>query len=764
MKRYIYNNISYCKTYLLLEQNLFQIQSNSENMVAGSIATVQALTKTDMHNYHQTYYSPENLHTVIVADDSIPIDTIMSEVVKNFKQSYSYDLKIAPKKEVLNPIQDAKREDIRSSKTNSTNVFLAFAGPKPTDVKDMVIQEMLDYYISNCSTSDLKKNLQDIDANYSSSIQKVGLRENEPYALISLIEANPNEEQIALDFFYDAIKKLQTQDLSDDDMLAIRNNIFKILEYAMSDSEAICNTIGDCMRDNSLNYFTDFKQIALSVTKEDIKNFARKYYDLNKASIVVVHPTSVSESDIQRNYSNSKYALHNIQKQPNISFTGIKNINTDDVKEYKLSNNTHLVLNKTKSNLCFFNWSVNTPPVKPKNPNIPAVLKYMFNKGSEYHNQNELDRYKELNGIDINVFVNGRSIEISGDCMPENADKTLSLMNELMYHPKLTQNDFDAAKKYVKSMLLMSQKDASSNLLDRLYPGYFPTNEKMLEMIDELTLDDVKEFYQLMLRSASSSFVATMPLDKYPELTNMVVSHQNMPSVIFKENTPKLSPIFKPNPEANVIYDTDDLNQAQIYQSYKFPMSGNIEDEAKFELVHTILGGSSSARLFSDLREKQNLAYSVSSNIQSFANTGILTMQIQTTTDNKEAGVQSFDNVKKSLEGFKKHRDLLCNELVSDEELASAKMKLKQKIIGQCQNPLTESDLLAMNVMEPYGIKRIDKYVEAVDKITKEDIKEAANFIFSYNPTTSILASPDTIKSQKSYLETLGKLEPVQMG
>ena len=91
-------------------------------------------------------------------------------------------------------------------------------------------------------------------------------------------------------------------------------------------------------------------------------------------------------------------------------------------------------------------------------------------------------------------------------------------------------------------------------------------------------------------------------------------------------------------------------------------------------------------------------------------------------------------------------------------------MRLKQKIIGQCQNPMTETDLLAMNVVEPYGIKRIDKYVEAIDKITKEDIMEASRFIFSYNPTTSILASPDTINSQLPYLQTLGKLEPVSMG
>lgn len=745
-------------------RNLFQIQSNSENMVAGSIDTVKALTKKDMHNYHQTYYAPENLHTVIIADETIPLETIISQAAKSFKPAYSHNQKIAENKETLRPLEVAKREDIRSSKTNSTYVFMAFSGPKPKDSKDFVIQKMFDYYISQCSTSDLKKNLQDMDATYSSSVQKVGLNEDDPYALVSLIEANPNDEQVALDSFYDAIKKLQNVPLSDDDMIAIKNNLDKNYEFMMCDSESICDTLGDCLRDGSIDFYTNFKQIASNITKEDIMNFARKYYNLNKASIVVVHPSSVSESDIQRNYSSSKYSAHNIQKQSSISFCGIKNVNTDSIQEYQLSNNTHLVLNDTNSNLCFFNWSVNTPPVKPKNPNIPAVLRYMFNKGSQYQNQNELDRYKELNGIDLDVYVNGRSIEVSGNCMPENADKTLSLMSELMYHPKLTQSDFEAAKKYVKSMLLSRQKDAGENLLDKLYPGYFPTNEKMLKEIDNLRLSDVKEFYNELLRSASSSFVATLPLNKYPNLKNTLIAHQNMPNVIFRENIPKLSPIFQANPKPNVVYDTDDLNQAQICQTYKFPMSGNIEDEAKFELVHTILGGSSNARLFSDLREKQNLAYAVSSNIQSFGNTGILTLQIQTTTDDKSSGVESFDNVQKSLDGFKKHTDLLQNELVSDEELACAKMRLKQKIVGQCQNPMSETDLLAMNVVEPYGIKRIDKYVEAIDKITKEDILQAAKFIFSYNPTTSILASPDTINSQLEYLKTLGELESVSMG
>ncbi|MBR2068298.1 MAG: insulinase family protein [Candidatus Gastranaerophilales bacterium] len=737
-------------------RNLFQINSTSQNLVAGSIDTVQGLSVDDMKYYHSTYYSPENLHTVIVGD--VDVDKTIDLVAKNFtiqkksnKQTYT---------ESLNPINAPVREDIRSSKINYTNVILAFAGPKPHESKEFIISAMIDYYLSTCSTSNLKNDLESLNASYDATNQKVGLNPDDPYALISMISLNPNEEQQGLDAFYDAIQKLQTTPLTDDEMKSIHNYINKGLVYLMCDSEDICDMLGGCMLDNSMDLFTNYKAIANSITKQDIMNFARKYYDLNKVSITVVHPTSVSEEDIRKNYSKSKYSMQNLNRNAGaITFKGAKNINTSAIKEYKLENNTHVALNDTNSDLCIFNWSVNTPPIKPKNPNIPAVLRYIFEKGTDYKSQLELERYKELNGIDASVYVNGKSIEITADCLPDESDKTLALMNELMYHPKFTQNDFEEGKRYVKDILRTSQKDATSNLLDILYPGYFPTEANMLKLIDELELSDIEEFYNSLLQNASSAFVATVPKSQHQQLESKVLSYQSQGNIKFKELTPKLFPLFKANQEPNVIYDTDDLNQAQIYKSYQFPMSGNIEDEIKFELLNTILGGTPNSRLFSDLRETQNLAYSVSSSVKSFENSGIITLQIQTTTDNPDTDTKSYDNVEKSLNGFKKHTDLLMREYVSDEELEAAKMRLKQNITGQCQNPLSETALIAMNILEPYGIKRIDKYYEAIDKITKEDIKRAANYVFSHNPTISILASEDTINSQMNYLKTQGTMQ-----
>ncbi len=746
-------------------RNLFQIQSDSKNMVAGSIDTVQSLTDNDLKQHHQTYYSPNDLFTVVVGD--VDVNETIDLISKNFKIQPTYQNSTNKYKETLYPIQKPVREDVKSAKTNNTIITYAFAGPKPTDAKSFAILSMLQLYLPNFSTSDLKNNIQKINGDFGMTYQKVGLNQNDPYALVGIMNTNKNDDQKGIDIFYDAIQKLQNQSLSDDDLIALKNNLYKQLEYQLSSSTQSCDMLGTSLMNGS-NLFSDYKQIIQSITKEDIKNFAKQFLDLNKVSMTVVHPTDVKDEDINQNYNNSKYSYQNVisNKQKNlVSFCGMPKVSTESIREYKLQNNTHLAINDTNSKVCVFDWKINTPPIKPKNPNLPAIMSYIFQRGSEYKQQNELERFKELNGINSSVSVNGRSIEITADCLPQNAQMTLQMMNELMYHPRITENDFNDAKNYVKDMLYASQKDASSNLLDNLYPGYFPTLEQKIKTIDNLKYEDVIEFYNQLLSNASSAFVATLPLKDDSTLSHKVIDTLNQSkNIAFKELTPKLTPIFEANKEANVIYDTDNLNQAQIYKSYKFPLSGNIEDEAKFELVNEILGGSANARLFADLREKQNLAYSVYSEVQSFENTGILTLWLMTTTDHKDQNQESFDNVQKSLDGFTKHTEKMCNELVTDEELEAAKMKLKQNLFAQCQNPISETSLISMNMLEPYGVKRIDKYLNAIDKVTKEDIKKTSQFIFSQKPSISILASPDTIESQMEYLKTQGKVEKANRG
>ncbi len=96
------------------------------------------------------------------------------------------------------------------------------------------------------------------------------------------------------------------------------------------------------------------------------------------------------------------------------------------------------------------------------------------------------------------------------------------------------------------------------------------------------------------------------------------------------------------------------------------------------------------------------------------------------------------------------------NEPVTQDELESAKMILKQKYARQIELPHSKTALLAMNLHQPYGVKRMDEYVKAIDTITAADIQMAARHIFLNKPIYSILASKDTVNNQLGYLQTLG--------
>ena len=133
----------------------------------------------------------------------------------------------------------------------------------------------------------------------------------------------------------------------------------------------------------------------------------------------------------------------------------------------------------------------------------------------------------------------------------------------------------------------------------------------------------------------------------------------------------------------------------------------------------------------------------------------MLNLAIGTTTENKETGEISYDNLKKSIDGFRYHVNKLKNEKVSEEELNNAKLALKNRILAQNESNSGKTDGLDYNAYSVYGISRENQLLDMVDKITVDDIYNTANYIFSGMPTYSIVATENTINANKDFLKSL---------
>lgn len=74
-------------------------------------------------------------------------------------------------------------------------------------------------------------------------------------------------------------------------------------------SQLLNNLIGNALLDDDLAYVENYLPILDSITAADISAFAKKYLDLNNASLSVVHPENLEDTAIMANYKTQTKSL-----------------------------------------------------------------------------------------------------------------------------------------------------------------------------------------------------------------------------------------------------------------------------------------------------------------------------------------------------------------------------------------------------------------------------------------------------------------------
>jgi predicted Zn-dependent peptidase len=169
------------------------------------------------------------------------------------------------------------------------------------------------------------------------------------------------------------------------------------------------------------------------------------------------------------------------------------------------------------------------------------------------------------------------------------------------------------------------------------------------------------------------------------------------------------------------------------------------KDRFALGLLSIILGGNMSSRLFTEIREKRGLAYSVSTGVESYRDCGYLATQ---------AGVE-HDNLEKTIEIILKEYKKIAMDKVAEKELQKAKDYIKGKSVMSFE----ESDEVAMFFVDQEVRKKkilmMEEIFKRFDKVTVGDILRVAKEIFQPKKLNLAVIGPH--KSSKK-LEKLLRL------
>ncbi len=725
-------------------KKLYNIKSSSKDLIGGTTQNITNLTREDVLDYYNNNYFPANMVTVITGEVS-PEDT-MQLVAKYF--SAPNKISHSRKFEELKPLEKTERQDLISDKATATHIMLGFNGPKNNDTKSRIYLSALSALLTEPKTGRIDKNLKDLNTFADLQLEKVSSRPKDNMAVLVSAETTEANSEKVLKTIFEQIYSVITNPPTDEEMKIIKKSLLNGYSHIFEVSHSINGIIGGNMLNGTLDMVTDYEKIVNNMTKEDLVNAAKQFLDLNKAAVTVLHPQIANKDSITNQYKNAISFGGNIQKQA---------INPSNVNRYVLGNNFDVVTNNIKTNNAVFQIQYNTEIPKDIKPATLYVLRGILDEGSKFRDDFEYNNDLHKNGI-LMDFSSGKSTIIATSLFSaDDMETALKDAKEVLQNPRFTQETLDFIKRDIKESISKREKRVNDKLYKELFDGLSIsyTKEDILNSLDSVTLDDVKDLYYHILSTAQGHVTVSAPFGKKPELSHILFREiGELPNV--QPAKPYLKDTFKtPVQQTKVLTDVHDKNQAEIVEAFKFKTNDNLKDTASIQLLNIILGGNASSRLFNDLREKQQLAYRVKSSVRYYDNSGLFSLYIGTTTDNKETGEQSFDNVQKSINGFNKHIQKIMTEKVSEKELENAKLNFKNMILSSTETTAGKNDSLSANITDFNGPLADNELLKIIDTITVDDIYNAANYIFSGKPTYSILATENTLKANEEFFKTL---------
>lgn len=168
-------------------------------------------------------------------------------------------------------------------------------------------------------------------------------------------------------------------------------------------------------------------------------------------------------------------------------------------------------------------------------------------------------------------------------------------------------------------------------------------------------------------------------------------------------------PPFRGSPARGYAHETDRTNQVQIILMHDAPPEPDASARLE-KMVAAVLSGGMSGRLFSEVREKRGLCYSVSAGYTSGREFGAVAAYVGTTPERAQ---QSLDVLHAELE-----RIHTPPGRVTEEELSRATVGMKSRLVFSGESTAARAGALAYDYHRLGRARTLDELEAEIDAVT----------------------------------------------
>ena len=251
--------------------------------VIGSMEDLNSAKLEEFNAFFKKYYIPNNA-TLVVAGDIKPEQT--KKWISEYFGSIPKGTPITRNFPKETPITQEFEETIYDANIQIPAYIFAYRTPAGNE-RDAYILSMLGSYLSKGKSSVLYKKLVDNEKKaLAVEAFNLGLVDHSIFAFFAIPMGNTSKDVLKKDIDAE-IKKLQTDLISEEDYQKLQNQVENDFVNANSSVEGIANTLADSyLLKGNTNLINEEINIYRSITREDLRNAAKKYLNSNQRAII----------------------------------------------------------------------------------------------------------------------------------------------------------------------------------------------------------------------------------------------------------------------------------------------------------------------------------------------------------------------------------------------------------------------------------------------------------------------------------------------
>jgi zinc protease len=689
--------------------------------VLGSPETVRNASRETALAFHKKFYRPDN--AILVITGGFDAGEAEGEVLKWFGELKNPEGAFVPTKAPSIKLDGPKAMIIRSKETTVPKLILGFHSPAAGDSRTPSV-DLLSAIFSEGRSGRFQERIQNKKGLVSSiSSSAIDLKMGSAYAII--YETDGDKVLPALREVVSEINAINSEPPREEELTRARALVSKEFVDGQEAPWDLAGTISAYEIYGGDYRLKDAYLPAWSrLEPDDLVYEASEIFVPENAFIVLILPEAEEKADSQPQGSTiTPEELRAELLKLKVSPPGKETLSSKRGFEERVLSNGAKVLIKRDSNLPKVSLRAGTLAGRLNEPSgkegVNNLMSLVWTMASKDKDTDSMAIAMDDLGLRMGGFSASLTTGIEAAFLSEKWRESLSLFTELLITPAFSQKDFELKKRQELDHLLSLDESLSQRVMRMLRLELFQDHpfrldkNGTLETVNALTREDVLGSYEKL--SHPENFVFSVIGDIDPD-SFIKALEEDLKDWKPKEKGIKVIVPEGPQPFKDLQVAGEALERAQTHLIFGFLAPDyNSPDLAPLEVLNAIFSGMGGI-LFTELRDKRSLAYSVSSGYSPSWKIGSFIVYIGTAP---EKTPEAYEGVLRILSEAR-------DKPFSPELIQGAKTRL----IGlNLMGRLTISSLgvEALNLsLTDRPLDYNDRYLENIAKVTPEDIQRVA--------------------------------------